>query len=172
MPDYRRARDGHTYFFTLTSHRRRPILCEPLVRAVLRDKLVELRRHRPFHIDAWVLMPDHLHCVWTLPVNDRDYSARWGWLKKEVTQTIRAHAPRRINHRKLWQNRYWEHRIKDNADLHAHYDYIHYSPVRHRLVDGPADWPWSTVHRFIADGVYPVNWAVGGIEPRPGIGRD
>jgi putative transposase len=172
MPNYRRVRDGRTYFFTVVTHRRRPILCDKLVRSVLRDKLMELRRHRPFRIDAWVLMPDHLHCVWTLPVNDRDYTARWGWLKKEVTKTVNEFSPRGRVRRTLWQRRFWEHRVRDRVDLHAHYDYIHYNPVRHGLVDGPADWPWSSVHRFIADGIYPVNWAVGGIETPPGIGRE
>lgn len=169
MPSYHHVRDGRTYFFTLAAHRRQPILCDDLVRSVLREKLVVLRRHRPFRIDAWVLMPNHLHCIWTLPDNDRNYSARWGWLKKEVTKTVNDLSPRGLIRRSLWQRTLREHRIRDRDELNAYCDYIHFNPVRHQLADAPADWPWSTVHRFIVDGHYPVNWAIEGIETDPGM---
>lgn len=172
MPNYRRASVERTCFFTLLSHRRRPILCEPLFRKVLKEKLAQLRRHRPFDIDALVLMPDQLHCIWTLPHNDPEHDLRQRWLTQEVAKAVLEHRPRKLLRTKLWQKKSFGCQIRSNAGLRAHYDFIHYAPVQHQLVESPADWPWPTVHRFIADGVYSVNWAVDGIGAKAGIGRE
>ena len=89
MPNYYRARDGTAYFFTVVTWQRQPILCEEPSRQVLREVIQELQLSHPFTIEAWVLLPDHLHCIWTLPEGDSNYSLRWGWLKKEFTKRIR-----------------------------------------------------------------------------------
>jgi putative transposase len=138
MTRYRRARTGPTYFFTLVSFRRQPILCLPPIRAELRRALQNVRTTRPFDIDAWVLMPDHLHCIWTLPEGDVDYPTRWALIKNAVSRfagvsTISADTTSRIKHRDsaIWQRRFYEHEIRDERDFERHMDHVHFNPVRH-----------------------------------------
>jgi putative transposase len=166
MPNYRRVRDARTYFFTVVTWQRQPILCLDLSRRILRELVDALRATRPFDVDAWVLLPDHLHCIWTLPEGDPHYSARWGWIKKELTRRIAdrgdilAPSASRRRHREggVWQRRFWEHRIRDETDFVTQCDYIHYNPVKHGLVSAPRDWPYSTFHRFARAGRYPADW--------------
>ncbi|MCB1803148.1 MAG: transposase [Gammaproteobacteria bacterium] len=172
MPNYRRDRDGRSYFFTVVSYRRRPLLCDARVRHFLRNKLIELRQRRPFDIDAWVLLPNHLHCIWTLPESDTDYSSRWAWLKKEATKAARHSGLITRTEVSLWQARFWEHRIRDEADLLAHCSYIHWNPVRHRLVPRVRDRPWSTFHRFVANGLLRSDWGDDGVKIAADIGRE
>jgi putative transposase len=167
MPTYRRARiPGGTYFFTVVTAGRRSVLCHDAVRVALRDAIVEIRRTLPFVVEGWVLLPDHIHCVWTLPAGDTDFSRRWGLIKARVTQHITcsapgisrspaAFAPARPG---LWQRRFWEHLIRDEADLEVHLDYLHYNPVKHGYVAAPHQWPWSSLHRLVAQGLYPEGW--------------
>ena len=76
MSYYRRAKiDGSTCFFTVVTYRRQPILCDMPIRQALHNAIVTTRSKRPFSIDAWVLLSDHLHCIWTLPLADADFSA-------------------------------------------------------------------------------------------------
>jgi putative transposase len=120
----------------------------------------------PFSIDAWVLLPDHLHCIWTLPPHDTDYSSRWRLIKGHVSKSFADDcaddrlSPSRLKRRErgLWQRRFWEHTIKDEADLAAHYDYIHYNPVKHGLCTSPREWPFSTFHGLVKTGVYGSDW--------------
>ena len=173
MPNYRRAHQGPTFFFTVVTHRRQPLLCEPSVRQILRTVTLELRAQRPFEIDAWVLLPDHMHCIWTLPEGDLDYSARWGWLKKEVTKRIRMRPAIAGSARPSpWQKRFWEHRIRDTADYANHCDYIHFNPVRHRLVRQVSEWPWSTFHRFVSRGIYADTWGNGDVMIPDAVGHE
>ena len=165
MTRYRRARTGTTYFFTLVSFRRQPILCLPPIRAELRRALQNVRITRPFEIDALVLMPDHLHCIWTLPAGDVDYSTRWSLIKNAVSRfagvpTISADTTSRIKHRDaaIWQRRFHEHAIRDEQDFERHMDYIHFNPVRHGHAAGAAAWPYSTFHRYVREGVYAPDW--------------
>jgi len=138
MPNYYRARDGTAYFFTVVTWQRQPILCEEPSRRVLREVIQELQLSHPFTIEAWVLLPDHLHCIWTLPKGDSNYSLRWGWLKKEFTKRIRGRidtvcpTSSRQRHREagVWQRRFWEHQLRDEADFAAHCDYIHSTTIR------------------------------------------
>jgi len=162
MPSYRRNRvPGGTYFFTLVARDRRPWLCEARSREALRIAIEEVRRDRPFRIDAWVLLPDHLHCLWTLPPGDADYSTRWRQIKTKVTLRLVA--------RELWQDRFWEHTVQDDRDLEAHAAYIHYNPVKHGLCKSPREWPYSTFARFVRAGLYPGDWAA---EPSACVGRE
>lgn len=170
MPRYHRARHGSTYFFTVVTHRRLPILCRPEIRRLLHHVIEELRLHRPFTIDSWVLLPDHMHCIWTLPASDTDYSARWGWLKKELTKRARG-LVEPMAPPTLWQKRFWEHAIRDDNDYAAHCDYIHFNPVKHGLADRAGDWPWSTFHRFVAAGIYPEDWG-GRMDMPLGVGNE
>jgi putative transposase len=170
MPNYLRVRTGSTYFFTLVSHNRRPILCHESIRRSLRTAISDVRSTRPFSIDAWVSMPDHLHCIWTLPNGDSDFSTRWSLIKRSVSRFTRelaldgdTRSASACKHREstIWQRRFWEHLIRDDADLERHVEYIHYNPVRHGYVERAIDWPYSSIHRYVKTGRCPADWAGG-----------
>jgi putative transposase len=131
---------------------------------VLRSAFAEARRKRPFTIDAIVVLPDHLHCIWTLPDGDADFSARWHGIKWRFSRALPAGerlSPRRTGkgERGIWQRRFWGHVIRDETDLARHVDYIHFNPVKHGHVTSAADWPYSSFRRFVVAGVYPRDWA-------------
>jgi len=156
MSNYRRARvPGGSYFFTLVAHYRRPVLTGENVRAALRAAVHAVREEHPFDVEAWVLLPDHLHCLWRLPEGDADYSLSWAKIKRLTRHHVGISAGE-----KLWQPRYWEHCIRDDNDYARHTDYIHWNPVKHGLVRCAANWPYSTFHRFVALGKYPENWGI------------
>lgn len=168
MPEYRRARSpGATFFFTVNTNLRQPFLIDVDVRAALREGIERVRESMPFEIDAWVLLPDHLHCIWTLPDGDADFSSRWRIIKTIVTQhcgprlnvdEILSDRRKRKNQSSLWQQRFWEHQIRDDADFARHVDYIHWNPVKHGHAKHTGDWPYSSLHRYIRNGLLPANW--------------
>jgi REP-associated tyrosine transposase len=168
MPDYRRAdTPGAAYFFTVVTFRRRALLTDDDCRGWLRSAVAHTRERYPFAVDAWVLLPDHLHCIWTLPEADNDFSVRWNGIKRRFTIAAkqRLHHPEWMNasrrkHREatVWQRRFWEHRIRDDNDYERHVDYIHYNPVKHGLTKTAAEWPYSTFHRYVERGIYPPDW--------------
>ena len=168
MPNYRRDYAGCFWFFTVVTRQRRALFMDSRARISLARAVVECRRRFPFALDAWVLMPDHLHAVWQLPDDDRDYSRRWSIIKRLFTQRYRecgGHGP------PYWQARFWAHRIDDDADYRQHVDYIHINPLKHGLADRVVDWPWSTFHRYARFGVYPEDWG-GRIQLPDGIGHE
>lgn len=169
MTDYRRNRvPGGTYFFTVnTLQRSNGLLVKHI--DLLREAVRVAKIRRPFHIDAWVVLPDHLHAVWTLPEGDFDYSARWQDIKrtfsKSLPKTEFLSAVRAAKgERGIWQRRFWEHTIRDDADYVAHVDYVHINPLKHGLVTHLADWPYSSFHRDVALGIYPADWSDGPLE--------
>jgi len=170
MSRYRRARAaGATYFFTVVTYQRQPILTHADTLRALRRVLREVKTSRPFLLDAFVLLPDHLHTVLTLPPGDADYAIRLSLIKRHVAQSARhlivsPQTPSRVKRRELgfWQRRFWEHQIRDDRDYARHVEYVHYNPVKHRLVARALDWPYSTFHRYMRAGVYPPDWAGGG----------
>jgi putative transposase len=153
---YRRNRvSGGTYFFTLTlADRSARTLVEHI--DALRWSLRKTRAERPFEVVAMVVLPDHLHAVWHLPEGDDRYSTRLQVFKSRFTQALKAKDIR--IHRygngepRLWARRFWEHTIRDDDDLRAHVDYVHYNPVKHGLTDRVSAWPYSTFHRDVAAG--------------------
>ena len=123
-----------------------------------------VRREPPFHIDAWAVLPDHMHCVWTLPPGDDDFSNRWKSIKIRFVQAIprterRSSVRIAKGERGIWQRRFWEHVIRDEADYEHHLNYVHWNPVKHGLVKKVADWPFSTFHRYVQAGILPIDWA-------------
>ena len=167
MSRYHRNREGSTYFFTVVTHCRRPILTTDLGRSALRRAIREVRRDRPFEVMAVVLLPDHLHTIWTLPRGDADYSTRWRRIKSLFTKEWHAGGGTSIGltrnrsirgERGVWQRRFYEHTCRDETDLKRCLDYLHVNPLRHGLVNRVQDWPWSTFHRFVKLGEYPPNW--------------
>ena len=150
MPNYRRFRQpGGTYFFTVVTHDRKPILCTDDSQQALGQAIRRVQKRHPFNMVAWVIMPDHLHCVWELPDGDSDFSARWRLIKTHFTTNMKLHGEDRI-----WQPRFWEQCIRDQDDFNRHVNYIHFNPVKHGLVENAGDWPYSSYRKFVDMGVY------------------
>ena len=168
MPDYRRLfRPGGTFFFTVVTHKRRRLLCGPHACRCLRVAIERIRSDRPFEVLAFVLLPDHFHCVWKLPDDDADFSIRMACIKKDFTKSRLAgggdeigisRARRNRRERGVWQRRFWEHAIRDEDDLARHVNYIHYNPVKHRMTRCPHEWPFSSFNRWAEDGYYAREW--------------
>jgi len=165
MPDYRRAwHPGGTYFFTVNLLER--FSNDLLVREIdtLRAAVRRVQQAHPFTIHGWVVLPDHLHCVISLPEGDDDFALRWRLIKARFSKALpvterRSLVRQRRGERGIWQRRYWEHLIRDEADFAAHMDYVHINPVKHRLVKRVADWPHSTFYRLVRMSIYPRDWA-------------
>lgn len=165
MPNYRRAwMPGGTYFFTVNLLQRQR--CDSLVRHIdhLRAAVRDVRIRHPFTIHGWVVLPDHIHCILSLPPGDSNFPLRWRLIKGNFSKRL-PHSERRSPSRQkrgergIWQRRYWEHLIRDERDFNSHMDYIHINPVKHGLVPCVADWPYSTFHRLVERGVYDRDWA-------------
>ena len=166
MTNYRRARaPSASYFFTVNLADRRSTLLVDRIEEVRGAMRYVLQRH-PFRIDAMAVLPNHLHAVWTLPPDDADYPMRWRLFKTWFSRRIAPGEARRRSRvakgeRGIWQRRYWEHLIRDECDLQAHVDYIHFNAVKHGYVECAADWPYSTIHRHLANEQLPRGWGVG-----------
>ncbi|MDR2186560.1 MAG: transposase [Azonexus sp.] len=158
---------GGLYFFTVNLADRRE-------NALLVDRIDNLREAfrktfatHPTIMEAIVILPDHLHCIWQLPPGDDGYSTRWRLIKSHFSRSLdvdehRSASRLRKGERGIWQRRYWEHLVRDDEDYARHLDYIHYNPVKHGLVTRVKDWPHSTFSRWVAQGIYPEDWADGG----------
>jgi putative transposase len=163
MVNYRRNFvPGGTYFFTVTIRDRHS---RQLTRSidVLRQAFRKTLDARPFSCDAIVILPDHLHTIWTLPPGDMDYPGRWKAIKSNFSRGLEKSGipveKRQDGSSLVWQRRYWEHTIRDNDDLNRHIDYIHINPVKHGWVKHVADWPYSSFHRYVRQGLLPLDWA-------------
>jgi len=152
---------GGTYFFTVTLEDRRAKTLVEHIEA-LRAAIRSTRRERPFTIDAIVILPDHLHAIFTLPIDDADFSGRWRRIKGHFSSQMIASRTVVARHPNgdyaLWQRRFWERTIRDEADFGRHVDYIHFNPVKHRLVTRVQDWPYSSFHQYVRQGVLPIDW--------------
>jgi putative transposase len=164
MPQYIRAFvPGGCFFFTVTLlQRRRKLLTEYI--NDLRTVIKEARQRRPFTIEAIVILPDHLHCIWTLPPGDSDFSRRWHDIKAHFAARIpngERLSTRRLKkgERGIWQRRFWEHVIRNDLDLERHTDYIHYNPVKHGLVEKASQWPFSSFQQYVRRGLYNPDFA-------------
>ena len=130
----------------------------------LRDAVRRVRARMPFHIDAWVVLPEHMHWLWTLPQGDADFPSRWRAIKIAFSKSLPVCEPRsavmtRRGERGVWQRRYWEHTIRNDRDFAIYFDYIHFNPVKHKFVDNPMDWPHSSFRWCVARGLYPAGWS-------------
>ena len=153
MVAYRRNRvPGGTYFFTVTLKDRSARTLIDHVE-MLRESVTTVRARWPFTIDAMVVLPDHLHALCTLPDGDTDYSTRWRLIKSGFSRSLRgASTP------SVWQNRYWEHTIRDDEDYRRHVEYIWFNPVKHGHVERVGDWPHSSFHRAVRQGLVAADW--------------
>jgi putative transposase len=175
MPNYRRALvPGGCWFFTVNLLERRQRLLADHADA-LRTAFEETRKKYSFDIAAIVVLPDHLHAVWTLPPDDADFSIRWRLIKgrfaKAMPKQERRSAVRKMRgERGIWQRRFWEHLIRDDGDYARHIEYCYINPVKHRLVARVRDWPHSSFHRDVRRGLFPIDWA-GEVEPTGEFGE-
>jgi len=170
MPDYRRWRvPGGSYFFTVALQDRSQALLVDHV-DLLRETFRHVQASHPFHIDAIVILPDHLHTVWTLPQGDDGFSIRWQLIKAAFSRAMpkvepRSASRRRHNERGSWQRRFYEHVIRNDDDYNNHVNYVHFNPVKHGYVQRPVDWPYSSLHRYIRHGILPPDWGTDGSVP-------
>ena len=163
---YRRANiQGGCYFFTVVTERRRNIFADETNIILLRQAFRHVMNKYPFTIDAMVVLPDHLHCIWTLPTDDADFSTRWRLIKTWFTKhcddkyKLKPNISRiKKKQQAIWQHRYWEHLIRDDIDFEHHVDYIHYNPVKHQYVTKPSDWTYSSIHQYIERGIISSDW--------------
>lgn len=173
---YRRADvAGATYFFTVNLLNRKQTLLTDHI-DTLRACIKTVKKRHPFHIDAMVILPDHLHAIWTLPPGDADFAKRWMLIKTAFSRSLPKHeiinqSRKSKRERGIWQRRYWEHLIRDDLDYQRHVDYIHYNPVKHGYVDKAVDWPYSSIHRFIEKGIISSDWGVGESMNAPDMGE-
>jgi putative transposase len=159
------------FFFTVVTYQRRKLLLRAPVLAALRESFAEIRSLDPFTLIAWVILPDHIHCIWKLREDDCEFGCKWGRIKAGVTRRVLKATPyipdTAISRNKrgegpVWHRRFWEHRIRDERDLQTHLDYIHYNPVKHGLADTAREWRFSSFHTYVERGVYGRDW--GGME--------
>ena len=178
---YRRAKvPGAPYFFTVVKYQRQRLFDALEVVELLRESFRVVKQRHPFVIESMVVLPDHLHGIWTLPPEDADFSMRWRLIKSEFSRRCpevykRKRSASRVQkgEQAVWQRRFWEHQVRDERDFMQHVDYIHYNPVRHGLVKAPKDWEYSSFHRYVRDGCYPVDWGANEqIEFPPNIGNE
>ncbi len=156
---------GGTYFFTLVTYERRKIFSETNSVSLLHNALRYTNDRHPFKIVAFVIMPDHLHFIWTMPDDSSDFSIRWRLIKSHFTRNYQSNenvsvSPSRKmkGERDIWQRRFWEHLIRDEQDLTRHIEYIHFNPVKHGLANSPAEWENSSFSEYVSQGLYPVYW--------------
>ena len=173
---YRRAKvAGASYFFTIVTHDRHPIFRNVEAVALFQTGLKRIKSRHPFEVDAFVILPDHIHMVWTLPDGDAEFSTRWRLIKEAFTkpfvwqrqQLDRSTSRLAKGEQAIWQRRFWEHVVRDEADYAAHIDYIHYNPVRHGLASAARDWPYSSFSSCVERGVYEPHWGADEMPPMP-----
>jgi putative transposase len=164
MPNYVRPKiAGASVFFTVALADRGSNLLERETDA-LREAVRTTALEHPFHINAWVVLPDHIHCIWTLPDGDWDYSVRWQKIKTRFSKVVGRVGPRSASkiakgEAGIWQRRFWDHHIRDERDFTMHLRYCWWNPVKHGFVQRPVDWPHSSIHRDIRLGQVEPEWA-------------
>ena len=151
MTNYRHNRvPGHSYFFTVRLHDPASTLLTEHISA-FGEAIRQARSKRPFHLDAWVALHDHAHAIWTLPPGDADCASRWRAVKIAFSKAVHKSRPRQLG-TTIWQRHYQHKLIADEIDYGRMVDYIHANPVAHGMCREPGEWPWSSVHRFVAEG--------------------
>ena len=166
MPKYLRSYvPGGSYFLTLVTYNRNPVFRDLDNISRLRTALKSVKVEMPFEIAGAVMLPDHLHFIWSLPPEDDDYSIRVGRLKALFTKSLppprleqdKSNSRRKHREHNIWQRRFWEHALRDEADFQIHLDYIHYNPVRHGYAQCPHQWAPSSFHKWVKRGGYPAD---------------
>ncbi len=168
MPNYRRVKiKGGTYFFTLVTNKRLRLFHSVQTRELLINALDHVKQFHPYSMEAFCILPDHIHLIWQLPEDDEHFSMRIAEVKKRFSKTYLMQASQTLikdtlqtkrGESGVWQRRFWEHYIRDEEDLHRHIDYIHYNPIKHDLVKQVKEWPSSSFFDYVKMGVYEMDW--------------
>ena len=167
MSSYKRIYlPNNSYFFTVVTANRKALFAEDKNVQLLKTAFRYVQSRKPFKIDAICILPDHLHCIWTMQ-DDCNYSIRWQMIKTDFSRRYR-HQNREPKQAKIWQSRYWEHVIRDQDDFDKHVDYVHYNPVKHGLVKSVKDWSYSSFNKYVTKGYYNSGW--GDFEPDSIVG--
>jgi putative transposase len=161
MPRYVRAKQGGIFFFTVVlAERPSNLLSDEIER--LRRSYRSVQQRWPFETIAICVLPDHLHAIWQMPEDDLDFSSRWSLIKSGFSRGLdsKQRSASKVAKREkgIWQRRYWEHAIRDDTDLERHVDYIHFNPVKHGQVTRVSDWPHSSFHRYVEQGLLAADW--------------
>jgi putative transposase len=157
MSQYRRPNiKGGIFFFTVVLLDRSSNLLIHHIE-LLREVYSAVQARLPFETNAICILPDHLHAIWTLPARDADFALRWSQIKSGFSRRrdraqLRSRSQVRRREAGVWQRRFWEHAIRDDADFERHVDYIHFNPVKHGYVTRVCEWPYSSFHRFVKNG--------------------
>lgn len=165
MRTYVRTRvAGGTYFFTVNLAERHgnTLLVDHI--DALKAAFRQTRLDHPFAMPGFVVLPEHLHCLWRMPAGDDDFPMRWRLIKSRFSRSVSVgerRSPSRVrkNERGIWQRRYWEHTVRDEVGFRRCLDYIHYNPVKHGHAARAADWPHSSFRHWMERGGYPSDWA-------------
>ncbi|WP_419420559.1 REP-associated tyrosine transposase [Legionella sp. D16C41] len=154
---------GATYFFTVNlANRTNDILIKEIN---LLSNVIQITKTKyPFKILAYVILPNHLHLIMSLPENDSNYSLRLRMIKSLFSKEFPCLEPitparQKKRERGIWQRRFWEHLIRDELDLENHVNYIHFNPVKHGYVQKASNWRYSSIHRYIQRGIITNDWA-------------
>lgn len=164
--EYRRSKTkGGTYFFTLVTYKRKKLFQNIYLANLFLNIIKQIKFKYPFKMSGFVLLPDHFHCIWTLPENDMDFSIRWRLIKSNFTrQCLSTYKTKPTSSRSakkeqcIWQRRFWEHEIKNEIEFSKYLDYIHFNPVKHGYVNLPCEWQHSSFHYYVKKEIYPINW--------------
>ena len=177
MPNYRRNLvPGGTYFFTIVTYQRKPIFLDFKTIDLFWSVFNEVQRRYPFENEVYCLMPDHFHCIWTLPEGDADYPLRIKEIKRRFSRQYKKRFPavqevisdtmKQRRELGVWQRRYWEHTIQSQDEFNRCMDYIHWNPVEHGLVKEPFEWKHSSFHKYVQNGVYDRDWVLKGVSDK------
>jgi putative transposase len=168
MPNYRRVKiKGGTYFFTLVTYQRQRLFSLPHIRLMFLDAVDYVKKYHPFQLIAYCILPDHVHLICQIPEDDDNYSIRISLIKRRFSKQYISHygsqPQKNVSYEKrqetgIWQRRFWEHSIRDDEDLNRHFDYVHFNPVKHGLVEKVCDWEHSSFHEFVENGHYGLSW--------------
>ncbi len=173
MTQYRRCFvKGGCYFFTVNAYNRNGRVLTDNIK-MLRAAFKAVRSSHPFEINAIVVLPEHLHCILTLPEGDKNFSLRWRLIKSHFSRALphREHisqSRKSKGERGVWQRRFWEHLIRNEDDYKRHVDYIHYNPVKHNHCSNVSEWLYSSFHKYLESGVYTADWGGGLVEKSEG----
>ena len=163
MATFRRSlTPGGTYFFTGNTLRRQRRLTDPQIYAALKMAIRRVKKSHPFDIEAFVLLPDHLHCIWRLPAGDMNYAMRELDKAAGRPSGTRSFGGGRYGFTRetagtRWQRRFWEHQIRGDDDFMRHVAYIHFNPVRHGYVQRVNDWPYFGFHAHVRQGLCSID---------------
>ncbi len=165
MPNYRRVfAEGYSYFLTLVTYRRNPILIENI--ELLRHSFAYSKNKFDYTIDAIVVLPEHIHMVIT-PGNAQEYpkivqNIKYYFSKhcdsRYYEHLIQSTSRNNERYKPIWQKRYYEHTIRNEKDFKIYFDYVHYNPVKHHLVTRAKDWEFSSFGRYVEQGYYEIDW--------------